>query len=122
MRTTKYDLINTPDWDTTTENVRHLLKDLHTVTDGESRYSENTPLEVGSGWSVTLVECKGGGEGDGDEHWLVYKLENVTQAYSETYWKVPGWYQSYYGAELEWENAYQVESYEKTVIAWREKK
>ena len=122
MQKTQFNLINEPHWQPTTENVRHLLKDLHTVTDGESRYSENTPLEVGSGWSVTLVECKGGGEGDGEEHWLVYKLENAAQAYSETYWQVPGWYASYHGAELEWENAYQVESYEKTVIAWRKKK
>ena len=117
---TKYDLINTPDWQATTENIRHLLKDLHTVTDGESesRYSENTPLQVGSGWSVTLVECKGGGEGDGEEHWLVYKLENAAQAYSETYWKVPGWYQSYHGAELEWNNTFQVKAVEKVITVW----
>jgi len=115
---TKYDLINTPDWQPTTENIRHLLKDLHTVTDGESQWSENTPLEVGSGWIFTLLERKGGGEGDGEEHWLVYKLKNAAQAYSETYWKVPGWYQSYHGAELEWSNTFQVKAVEKVITVW----
>ena len=118
----QYELINTPEWQPTEENVRTLLKDLKDKTDGDSRYnsrySENTTMDVGSGWSVTLAECKGGGEGDGEEHWLVYKLEKASQ---ETYWKVPGWYQSYHGAELEWDNTFQVKAVEKVITVWEKK-
>ena len=114
---TKYNLINTPDWQRTEDNVRIVLKQL-VNEDYDVTYEKNVALEVGSGWSFTLLERHGGGEGDGEEHWLVYKLENATQAYQETYWKVPGWYQSYHGAELEWSNTFQVKAVEKVITVW----
>lgn len=116
----QYNLINTPDWQPTEENVRIVLKQLvdedYDVTD-----EENVASEVGSGWSFTLLKRHGGREGDGEDHWLVYKLENATQAYQETYWKVPGWYQSYHGGELEWSNTFQVKPTEKVITVWEKK-
>lgn len=117
MKTT-YDLITDPNWQPTPSKVGTLLSDLHDESDYASAYEVTKIFTVGSGWSVTLMEGYGGREGAGEEHWLVYKLENATQAYQETYWKVPGWYQSYHGAELEWSNTFQVKPTEKVIIVW----
>jgi hypothetical protein len=35
-----------------------------------------------------------------------------------SYWKVPGWYNSYHGGKLEWENIHRVKPVEKMVIDW----
>ena len=128
-----------PNWKPTTKSVRNLLSKLEELRsefwDSEEEgttaivdfdefdlTSDFKPIEVydlGNNCTLHCAECFGGSEGDGEEHWLVVKIKHNS---IETCWMVPGWYASYDGGELEWENAYQVESYEKTVIAWREKK
>lgn len=63
------------------------------------------------------VEIYGGGEGDGEEYWIVFLVQEVG-ANNKYYYKVPGWYQSYHGGELEWENIYPVEPVQKVITVW----
>jgi len=78
---------------------------------------EDETLEFGDGWKIENNYRHGGGEGDGSEHYVVLK---VTQNdINETFWMVPGYYESYNGSELELHSLYQVEPYERTVIDYR---
>lgn len=65
--------------------------------------------------SIYTKEVKGGDEGDGEEHWIVL---SVTKDGEESFYKIPGWYQSYHGAELTISDTYKVTPKEKTVIVW----
>ena len=57
-----------------------------------------------------------GGEGQGDSYWAV--LSVIDKNGEETFWKIPGWYQSHAGSELEFENIYQVVEKEKVITVW----
>jgi len=71
------------------------------------------PLDFGDGWNIKCRYRHGGGEGDGSEHYLIL---SVTQhGENETFWMIPGYYQSYNGAELELDSIHQVRPYQKTV-------
>ena len=127
------------DWNPTTKRVCKLLSKLEELRsefwDSDEEVTtkivdfdefdltdDNKPVEIydlGNNCKLSCDECYGGSEGAGEEHWVVVKIEHNSTA---TFWMVPGWYASYDGGELEWDNAHQVESYEKTVIAWRKKK
>jgi hypothetical protein len=59
-----------------------------------------------------------GGEGEGDEYWVVMK---ATVGEEVSFWKVPGWYASYHGAELEYDQTFEVEEVDKVIKVWEEK-
>jgi len=78
---------------------------------------EGVELKFGDGWKIEHHYRHGGGEGDGSEHYVVLK---VTQNdINDTFWMVPGYYESYNGSELELDCIHQVEPYEKTVTDYR---
>jgi hypothetical protein len=81
----------------------------------EFEHDEESYVEIGN-WKVILKERFGGYEGSGEEFYLVYEVSQNGEIHS--YWKVPGWYQSYNGAESEWENIHQVKPVEKMIIVW----
>lgn len=62
------------------------------------------------------VHTEGGGEGDGEEYWVVIKARLLKNPNEETLWKIPGFYQSYAGGELDIYDTYQVKPVEKTYI------
>lgn len=70
-----------------------------------------------SEWKFFHEQRYGGCEGDGEEHWIVFRAEKEGE--STKYFKVPGWYQSYSGSELEWDNLHEVEPYERTIRDWK---
>lgn len=53
-----------------------------------------------NGLSWTKVKSHGGGEGDGEKCWSVYKFNHVDFPES-VYIKFDGWYQSYNGSEYQ---------------------
>ena len=57
-----------------------------------------------------------GGSGNGDDFWSVIKVQEPREA--ATFWKIPGFYSSGYGGELEFENIFQVVPKEKTITVW----
>jgi hypothetical protein len=63
-----------------------------------------------------------GGMDMGSEYWIVFSVTSLADAGDVAYYKVPGWYQSYCGSELEWDNLFEVKSVEKTVTVWEESK
>lgn len=78
---------------------------------------EEATLKFGDGWKIDCIYRHGGDQGDGEEHYLIIKVTQHDA--NETYWKVPGWYQSYAGGELEFDDMFQVEPYQKTVTDYK---
>lgn len=75
------------------------------------------PIEK-DGLLIYTAENYGGGEGDGEEHWIVLSVTDMATN-ENTFWEIPGWYQSYHGSELEVEDMFQVVPAEKTVTYWK---
>lgn len=63
-----------------------------------------------------------GGEGQGDDYWIVFSVTSLADAGDVVYYKCPGWYQSHNGAELEWDNLFQVAKKKKTITVWDKSK
>jgi hypothetical protein len=72
--------------------------------------------------NLTILEEESyGGEGQGDEYWMVIKvIENDTKNVS--FWEIPGWYRSDDGGEYEIDNIFEVVSKEKVITVWEQKK
>ncbi|UDL16815.1 hypothetical protein SEA_ATUIN_149 [Arthrobacter phage Atuin] len=77
------------------------------------REGEVKSFEIASG-TVTLVKNHGGGEGDGEERWIVIKVGDQLFEYR-------GYYSSWDGTEWD-DKLREVEPYEVTVIKYREVK
>jgi hypothetical protein len=60
---------------------------------------------------VESILVHGGGEGDGEEYYIVFKI-------GETIWRVDGWYASHHGSELDYDSLREVKAQEKTVIVY----
>lgn len=99
-----------------TENLKYFknlryTSCIHDIDDG-------TNLEFGDGWVIKRHASRGGGEGDGSERYVVL---SVTQHDAdETFWMVPGYYESYNGSEFELHSMYKVEPYQKMVTDYRQ--
>lgn len=63
-----------------------------------------------------------GGMDMGSEYWIVFSVTNLADSSDVVYYKVPGWYQSHYGSELEWDSLFEVSRKEKTIMVWEEAK
>jgi len=68
-----------------------------------------------NGLSIHTEVDFGGGEGDGEERWVVW---GITKDGETSYWKTPGYYMSYNGTNFEVENTHEVKAKEKTVTVW----
>lgn len=117
-------------WVPTKESVREALDESrdYKTTWGKGLYNgrikdiirdEKTPIVFNANFTFELETIHGGGEGDGEEHWLVFSVTDVRDGISKTYWEVPGWYQSYDGGHLEWENVHQVEPVQVLVTQYK---
>ncbi len=107
--------IETPeDWYPTVENI---LKYIHSDDDEYeemlefSYYSATLSL---NGWFLEHVYREGGREGDGAEYWIVFSASKENE--KTKYFRVDGWYQSYDGSELDWNDMYEAMPVEKTYI------
>ena len=110
------------------EQVKLALSEKHQYTYDEKEYSckgsslirEESNFEY-EGHKFNFEEQRGG-EGQGDDYWIVFSVTSLAVAGEVFYYKVPGWYQSHNGAELEWDNVFEVKSVEKTVTVWEDVK
>jgi len=91
---------------------------------GIKRAIERCDLRYNSGvewtlneWTFNVEECIGGSEGEGEEHYLILKLVGGGET---SLWKVPGYYSSYEGSELEWDSMYKVEPFKEMVTRYRQ--
>jgi hypothetical protein len=109
--------ITDPDWhwQNNSSKVGEILKALRKDTDFHWG-KLGTKYELGQGWSASLNEVHGGGEGDGEEYWIVTTL--IAPNGETTHWKTPGWYHSYEGGTLEWESTYRVYPKPVTRLEW----
>lgn len=67
-------------------------------------------------WTIENHVVYGGGEGDGEEHYIILKVTKNGE--SPLYFKVPGYYASYDGGHLDFEYTTEVKPVEKPVIFW----
>ena len=95
------------------DKLEELGEDYDEILD---KYSDGKPIDLGNGYQIVHKLTHGGSEGDGEEHWKI--LEATKDGVLHSYWEVPGWYQSYNGAELNWDEMFQVEPKEQTVIVY----
>ncbi len=82
--------------------------------EGFYSWDDFQPFEI-DGVEISQAEQFGGMD-QGSEYWVVIKVKEKDQ--EATYWKIPGWYQSHHGSELEFENIFEVVSKEKLVRVW----
>jgi hypothetical protein len=57
-----------------------------------------------------------GGEGLGDEYWYIFSVE--ANEGEKKFYKIPGWYQSHYGSEMDTDDTFEVEQKEVVVKQW----
>lgn len=77
----------------------------------EVGYSRTKIILRGEEVEVECVEDFGGGEGSGEERWVVVQIGD--QLFRKT-----GWYASHYGSEFDGDLE-EVEAYQKTITAYR---
>lgn len=57
-----------------------------------------------------------GGEGQGDDYWVVFSVSEEGEP--KKFYKIPGWYASHHGGELEVSNTFEVKAVQKTITVW----
>jgi len=74
---------------------------------------------LGGKWRFEVVERRGGYEGCGEEHWIAFKVFSSNDFSNDlTYWEIPGYYASYEGGNLEYDDIFQVKPKEKTITVY----
>lgn len=97
------------DWTPTTSNVLEFIRNEDIEEDLEHT---SKVVSFPNGWSGQQIHSEGGGEGDGEEYWFVFTL---TKDFKDTkYFRLDGWYQSYNGSEVDWDDLYEAIPVEKT--------
>lgn len=104
------------------ELTEFLLELKYLAKNKDSNLEDNYPditsnLKV-NGYTLS-PEDSYGGEGLGEEYWVVFRLEfgDINK-----FVKIPGYYASHYGAELNYRYMYEVEKIPIESYEWREKK
>ena len=83
-----------------------------TPNDLEEELYPNGLFDKGNTYGVSRVE-QYGGEGQGENYWFVLKV-------GDRHIKFDGYYQSYDGCYVEWDDAKFVEPVQVTVTKWKE--
>lgn len=97
----------------TLSEIKNLLNENDELQEAV-RYDGSSAFEI-AGVSFQNVECFGGREGAGEEHWVVF---SVTENETTRTFKIEGSYASYVGSELDWDAVTEVESVPVTVKQW----
>lgn len=70
-------------------------------------------------FTLEVVDQKGGGEGEG-EHWhSVLKAVDVADPTIVRYFYIPGYYASYDGTTIDFDDIYEVTPFDKVVVDWK---
>lgn len=97
-----------------------LIREIKTcVNENDLRYNSVTSekYNVNQDFSISIKEVFGGHEGGGEEHFIVFELFKNDENLG--FYKVPGYYTSYNGSELYWNDTYKVNPVEVTNIEWQ---
>jgi len=108
----KYEIVD-ENWIPTQEAVEAIRRQLSKINDYNYDY-DGSESEIGGGWIYECVERFGGGEGDGETHWIVFSL---SKGDVKKHFRINGYYQSYDGAYLDGDIE-EVEEKEKVVKVW----
>lgn len=114
--------INIPDFHPTQENMEKLLRFIPKNDDpaasrlyGEfiPEFLKNSSIPIKINDYVAKRVDEYGGEGQGDDYWVVISFEKEGQV---SYWKFQGHYASYYGSELD--TVFEVKPEQKMVVVY----
>lgn len=78
---------------------------------------EGSSIPETDGLEISVKYVEGGHEGAGEVFFIILEVKEVATG-KITHWEIPGWYQSYNGAEYTIEDMFQVKPAEKTIIVW----
>lgn len=95
-------------------DIKKIIKNNEDALDGLYNWNSGPDVQEIEGYIIKLAE-QYGGEGQGDCYFKVFSFEREGGI---EYWKVPGWYSSDNGAELEYYNAFKVKQVEKLIQVW----
>lgn len=94
-------------------DIKEIITDNTDTLDEIDDYGRNQEKVI-EGYTIKLAE-EYGGEGMGDCYFKVFSFEKDGDI---EHWKIPGYYSSGYGSELEWYNAFKVKQVEKLIQVW----
>lgn len=104
-----------PSWFPHRDAVASLLDTMNNHISNFENTIETYPLI--DGWEVSLMDRSGSDEELAFR--LVFKVTGPNNHVS--YWKVPGWHDSYDGSTVEWVNTFEVTPVKKMVTVWEKK-
>lgn len=102
-------------WAPTAKNFEELGNRFDDISISDFAYEEYDFIKF-LDWTITW-EDHYGGEGQGSEYWVVFK---ITGPDTEKYIYLPGYYESYEGAEFFTNEMYEVVKSQKTVDYWKQ--
>jgi hypothetical protein len=107
---------DTSNWHPTNDNLYQTLKD-QGVDFYDLKWGDTSQGNLPNGYTIKHYYTEGGGEGDGEEHWVILEISRDGEHHS--FWLAPGWYASYDGGTIDWDEIHQVEKYQKLVDDYR---
>lgn len=97
-------------------NIRKFFSLMNKSDYFKEKWGARKILETEDGWRTECVESYGGGEGSGEERWVVIKV--IDPVANETFWEIPGFYQSYHGSEFQIDETFRVIKKQKMIDYW----
>jgi|LakMenE18May11ns_1017448.scaffolds.fasta_scaffold9399892_2 hypothetical protein len=86
------------------------------------RIDATTDINIGSNKYDIKIMDGYGGEGKGEDYWVVFSITINKDETTQKIYMVNGEYYSYEGSTLYWHNVKEVECVKVVVDKWREKK
>lgn len=97
----------------TIDQIREFLSENKSCVES-LEYDNATGIIVLEGHTFEHVD-QHGGMGEGDDYYVIF---SVKQGDEKNFYKIPGWYASHQGRELEVSGTFQVAPKEVTIIQW----
>ena len=111
----EYNLITDPNWSPTLDAVAEIRPRIQDeIAEYDFEYVSHIH-NIGQGWQYTCEKRFGGGEGDGDVHWIVF---SISKDDVKKFFKIDGWYASYDGSYLDGD-MYEVKEEPVMVMEWK---
>ncbi len=89
---------------------------------GDLRVGMTEDINIESNQYNIKIMDRYGGEGRGEDYWVVFSITINTDETTQKIYKVDGEYYSYEGSTLYWDDIKEVECVKVVVNRWREKK
>ena len=100
------------DWEGSPSELAYLTEKWN----GDKERYEYKPVDLPGIGQLTILENVGGGEGDGNERYIVFAVTDYTTGYSR-YFRLNGYYASFYGTD--WNDLEEVQAVPTVITVWK---